>query len=51
MAGNLPAGLRMSDSGEISGVPLKAGKYTFKVAIKDSVGFDSKELTIEIKDK
>ena len=47
--GNLPADLSLNkDTGEISGTPTAAGTSTFTVKAENSVGSDTKELSITI---
>ena len=47
---SLPAGLSLNEStGEISGTPAAAGKYTFDVEAENDYGSETRELTIEIK--
>ena len=48
-SGNLPAGLSLNkDSGEISGTPTADGTAKFTVKAENSVGSDTKELSIMI---
>ena len=48
--GTLPEGLSLNEStGEISGTPAAAGKYTFDVEAENDYGSETRELTIEIK--
>ena len=48
-AGELPKGLNLNEAtGEISGTPTAAGTATFTVEAKNSVGSDTKALTITI---
>ena len=48
--GTLPEGLSLNEStGEISGTPAAAGKYTFEIEAKNDYGSETGELTIEIK--
>ena len=44
----LPPGLTLSTSGTISGTPTTAGRYTFRVKITNSAGWDAKLKTIKV---
>ncbi len=47
---SLPAGLSLNEStGEISGTPAAAGKYTFDVEAENDYGSETRQLTIGIK--
>jgi len=46
--GNLPAGLTISTGGVISGTPTTEGTFNFTVKAANSVGSDTKPLTIKI---
>jgi hypothetical protein len=48
VSGNLPAGLNLSESGIISGIPATEGAYTFTVKAQNSAGIDSKTMSITI---
>ncbi len=47
-SGALPDGLTLSNSGEISGRPTKAGSYTFTVTISSGIYSASREYTINV---
>ena len=46
--GELPAGLKLSTSGKISGTPTKAGSYTFTVKAENAAGESSKKFTLKV---
>lgn len=46
--GTLPKGLSLSTSGVISGIPTKAGTFTFTVKAENSAGSSTKSLSIAI---
>lgn len=48
-SGTLPAGLRLSEDGKITGTPTTAGTSTFTVTATNSAGSDSKGYTLTIK--
>ncbi|MFH0918726.1 MAG: putative Ig domain-containing protein [Fibrobacterota bacterium] len=49
VSGALPAGLVLSDSGDISGTPTQTGAYTFRVKVTDAnADTASRELAIKI---
>jgi len=48
ISGNLPDGLILSDIGEISGIPEKAGTFIFTVKAEGEAGSDTKELIFKI---
>ncbi len=52
LSGDLPDGLELMPNGEIHGVPLKAGKYTFSITMENSYEFPSrtKEYTLNVLD-
>jgi len=47
-SGNLPNGLALSSDGVILGVPTTNGLFTFTVKATNALGFDTKQLTIQI---
>ena len=47
-SGTLPEGFNFSDSGVITGIPLEAGKYKFKVTASNSEGSASKSYTLKV---
>jgi hypothetical protein len=47
-SGNLPNGLTLSAVGEISGIPTAAGTSNFTVKATNSVGSDTKQLSITV---
>jgi hypothetical protein len=47
-SGDLPNGLILSTDGVISGTPLTGGTFNFTVKATNSVGFDTKDLSIVI---
>ena len=37
--GSIPSGIKLNEeTGELTGVPTKAGNYTFKIEVTDAVG-------------
>lgn len=52
VSGNLPPGLNLSTDGVISGIPTKAGTYTFKVKVTDSASNEAfKDFTLTVKEQ
>lgn len=52
VSGNMPVGLHLSESGTISGIPVRTGTYDFEVRVTDATGQSSTEsLTMVIEDK
>ncbi|TDP93517.1 putative Ig domain-containing protein [Leucobacter luti] len=47
-AGTLPAGLKLSDSGRVSGTPSTTGTSHVTISAENSVGTDSKEYRISV---
>ena len=47
-AGTLPAGLKLSDSGRVSGTPSTKGTSRVTISAENSVGTDSKEYRISV---
>jgi len=46
--GDLPAGLELSDDGELTGMPTVGGKYTFTVSATNSTGTADLPVTMEV---
>lgn len=46
--GNLPNGLRLATHGDITGIPVGYGLFTFTVTVSNTGGSDSKEFTINL---
>ena len=49
-SGNLPDGLSLKSSGELSGTPSRAGTFTFTVNAHNTVGDKAKSFTLTIND-
>jgi hypothetical protein len=49
-AGILPAGLYLSENGEISGIPESAGRFEFAIRASNNIGFDVGTFSISIDD-
>ena len=47
-ASNLPEGLSIDNTGKISGIPQKSGRYTVKVTAMNEAGSADKSLTLKI---
>ena len=51
LSGNVPAGLSINSStGEISGTPTTVGSYNIKLTVTNSVGSDSENYTMNVRD-
>jgi len=48
VSGSLPEGLDFSDNGIISGIPVKAGTFTFTIKGQNNIGYSTKQLIITI---
>ncbi|PTR31695.1 putative Ig domain-containing protein [Rhodococcus sp. OK519] len=46
--GELPAGLELSDDGELSGMPIRGGKYLFTVSAANETGIVDHPVTMEV---
>lgn len=46
--GKLPAGLKLSTSGKISGTPTKAGSFTFTVKVENAGGENTRKFTLKV---
>ena len=49
-SGNLPAGLDINNSGEISGAPTEKGTFNFIIEAHNSAGKDTQDLSIFVED-
>jgi PKD repeat protein len=49
-SGNLPPGLELSNDGNISGTPIKAGTYTFTAMATNVAGISTQQLSITIEE-